>query len=531
MKLHQARWLCRELGRARAMTGPSIGTILDRTARRFGDKPAIVCGGSSISFAELGVRSSKVAAWLYSIGVGPGHRVALIRDPGIEFVEDEFGIYKAGCAEVALNPRFTVHEKLRMLRFAEPTVVLIDERYRDLAQEVGMLPSVRAVVVGEERERALASAGFVHEDESQAGDDLLWRLHFSSGSTGMPKAAALTHRNFIASIASYRAAVGGISSDEILLNAAPLVTAGGWALWTHVVAGCTCVLLPRFAAESYVDSVARHGATTSLLVPTMLSDLVTVDVSPAAGLLRTVLYTASAISAPVLDAALEKFGPIFVQSYSMSETMSALSVLGRKDHLDPDPAIRKSAGFPAWEVDIRTVGDDGRPTEIGEPGRIVIRTESMMREYWREPDLTAETIRDGWLYSNDVGTLDERGRLFVLDRSDDVVITSGFNVYPREVEDVLARHPAVKDVAIVGRSEPRVGQIVIACVQLRDSSVTDQQLIDFTREFLATYKVPREIHRHDSGLPRNPAGKILRRQLRQEAAGQPTGCDSEVRSV
>lgn len=508
------------------MTTPTIGALIAQAARRFGDKPALVCEQGTRSYRELDTRSDRVAAMLAGLGVGPGERVALVRAAGLDFVEDEFGIYKSGAAEIAVNPRYTLHEQLSLLSVGRPAVVLVDEDARDRAEEFARLPSVRSVIVGEDRDRAIADARATSRLDESGSGEWLWRLHFSSGTTGEPKAAALTQRAFLYSVQSYREAVGGIDPADVFIDPAPLVTAGGWALWANLLSGSTTVVLPRFRPEAFVEATLRHRGSTTLLVPTMISDLVRYGAHPIAGQLRTVLYTASAISEPVLEDALEQLGPVFVQAYSMAETMSALTALSKSDHQVSDPRVRRSAGYPQWGVQLCIRDDEGREVDADQTGTITLRAPGMLREYWDRPDLTQTALRDGWLWSSDVGSLDESGRLHVLDRADDVVISSGFNVYPREVEDALVRHHAVREAAVVGQPDDRVGQIVTAVVVLDDPTVADDELIDFAKTFLATYKVPKVIRRRDEPLPRNLAGKVARREIKQDVAGRPVADES-----
>jgi acyl-CoA synthetase (AMP-forming)/AMP-acid ligase II len=495
---------------------PTIETMLRRTARRFGDKPALVCGSETVSFAQLDQRSNQVAAMLRRNGIGPSDRVAIVRNSGISFVEDQFGIYKTGAAEVAINARLTVYEQLDLLRHAQPSAVLLDAEYADRAASFASLPSVRLCVsTSEDRERLLAKEACDQPPSSGASEESIWRLHYSSGTTGKPKAAVLVQRNFIAAVNSYLHAVGGIGHQEVLVDPAPLVTAGSWALWPHHLSGCTCVIVPRFDAGMFIETTQRQKATSALVVPTMVADLV--EARPEREELKslsTVLYTASAMNTAVIEAAIDLMGYVFVQAYSMSETMTALTVLSKDDHRSGD--LRMSAGFPLLDTDIRIVDEDERELATGSPGRIAIRTSSTMREYWRDPELTQSALHDGSLFSGDIGRLDLRGCLFVLDRADDVIITGGFNVYPREVEDVLLRHPLVAEAAVVGVPDGRLGHSVAAVIRRREGDgLADQELQQFARGYLATYKVPKTFVVSRSSLPRNAAGKLLRREVRQ----------------
>ena len=498
----------------------TIGTMLRRAAERYQYKPAAVCGRESRSFFEIDQVSDRVAALLQANGIGPGARVAIVRGNGIRFIEDEFGILKAGAAEVPVNPRLGTHEMVQLLQSADPVAVVIGDEFCDRAGHFEVLPSVRLLISGdEERDRLLSDVSATPTVDLSSPQSLLWRLHYTSGTTGTPKAVELTHRNFRLSVWSYLLAVRGIRPVDVFLDPCPLGTSGGWGLWPHYLSGATSVIMPRFDPGEFVELAEMHGVTTTLMVPTMINDVLDVlDTPDPLRSLQTVMYTAAPISLKLLEDALERFGPIFVQAYAMSETMTALAVLPKEDHEPGEVDRRRSAGRPSMDVEVKIVDPNDCELPLGEIGRVVLRTDAVMQGYWRDPEQTAKSLREGWLFSGDAGRLTDDGYLYILDRLDDVIISGGFNVYPLEVEDVIIRHPGIAEAAVIGMPDDRLGEIVTAVVRGRPGSeFTPQDIIAHCRDKLAGYKRPKRVEIVSEALPRNAAGKVLRRELRNSS--------------
>jgi acyl-CoA synthetase (AMP-forming)/AMP-acid ligase II len=287
-------------------------------------------------------------------------------------------------------------------------------------------------------------------------------------------------------------------------------------------------LLARFDAGDFVEAALREKATNTLLVPTMIYDLVdAIGGGADRPMFQTILYAAASIAPARLATALETLGPVFVQSYSMSETMTSLSVLSKADHVSTDPERLASAGLPMFDVELRLLDPEGNEVAGGQPGRLVAKTDAIMREYWRRPDLTRQTIRDGWLYSGDVGRFTDKGYLQIVDRLDDVLVTGGYNVYPREIEDVLMNHPAVIEACVIGVPDKRFGEAVKGVVRLRaGANVTEAELIKWCRT-LSGFKVPKTVDLVVDPLPRNPAGKILRRRVRERYSSHTPGSTAQ----
>jgi acyl-CoA synthetase (AMP-forming)/AMP-acid ligase II len=505
---------------------PSIGDLLVRVAKAHGDRVAVADAKRSLTFQSLDDRSNRIANWLLSTGIPVQSRVAVLRPNSLGFVEDEFGLLKAGMTEVLLNPRLSAMEQRKIVDDAGVAAILAAPELSQRAAELGHASSVQLVLSDDdEREDHLLSASPVRTHQpSIARGDSLWRLHYTSGTTGDPKAAVLTQSNFVHWIQSLYNTIGSVATSDVLLNAAPMATAGSWMFWGHYLAGARSSFLARFEPGEFIEAAFREKATSTLLVPTMIYDLV--DAIGAGGdrpQFQTILYAAASIAPARLALALETLGPVLVQSYSMSETMTSLTVLSKSDHISADPDRLASAGLPMFDVDIRLLDDVGKEVDDGQPGRVVVKTAALMREYWRRPEQTREAIRDGWLYSGDVGRFIDQGYLQIVDRLGDVLVTGGYNVYPREVEDVLMNHTAVLEACVVGVPDSRFGEVVKGVVRLRPgASANEAELIKWCRS-LSGFKVPKTIDLVDEPLPRNPAGKVLRRRVRERYTDQPAG--------
>ena len=346
-------------------------------------------------------------------------------------------------------------------------------------------------------------------------EDDVARLRYTSGTTGKPKAAVLTHASALASLRNLLAELHELGPDDVALHVTPLTHATEALLAPTFWRGARTLIAPTTDVNEIAGMIARERVTMLFMVPTMIAGLVDAvgDRSGALPSLRTLVYGAAPIAPELLERALACLGPVLLQIYGMSECPFPITSLRKADHLDPQR--RGSCGLPTALNDVRILDVDGQPLAPGEVGRIAVRGPQMMREYWQDPVATAEALAGGWLRSGDLGRLDEHGFLTLVDRTDDVIITGGFNVYPREVEIVLEEHPCVAEAGVAAVSHPRWGQGVGAwIVRAPGAEVSADELIEFCRPRLAGYKKPVEV-RFVGELPRNSTGKLLRRHLRQ----------------
>jgi len=354
-----------------------------------------------------------------------------------------------------------------------------------------------------------------------APDDDLYQM-YTSGTTGRPKGAVLTHRAVIAQLHQAMHGFGGRVGERTLIVAPLYHAAAGVTTFAAVHAGGALYIQEEFVPAEVVRALSEERIAVALLVPAMIQFCL-VGVPGVAERrydgLRLIVYGASPIAEQTLARAMQVFGCDFLQAYGMTETTAAATYLMPADHrraVAGEPGLLLSAGRPVLGTEIRIVGRDGAPLPNGQIGEIAIRGPQVMRGYWNLPEASAEALRNGWMHTGDAGVLDEEGYLFVQDRTKDMIVSGGENIYPREIEEVLYRHPAVAEAAVIGIPDDRWGEAVKAVVVLKPGQQADaMQLIEFCDGQLAGYKRPRSVDFIEA-LPRNPSGKVLKRELREK---------------
>ena len=349
-----------------------------------------------------------------------------------------------------------------------------------------------------------------------AGADDPVLVIYTSGTTGTLKAVVHTQASWAAITANVLANLVSPGRDSVMLHAASLIHASGTFVLPYWIRGGCAAVLSGFDPETYLGDLARHRATEINLVPTMLGMLLNSGAAERADVssLRTALYGASPMPRPVLEQVLGLWGHRLMQYYGQTEAPLAITVLDADDHRDP--ALLGSCGHPSVDAEVTVTGGDGTPVAAGEVGEVRVRAPFGMAGYYGAPDLTAETITaDGWIRTRDLGRMDDRGYLTLVDRSSDMIITGGYNVYPREVEEALLAHPAVTGAAVVGAPDDTWVEAVTAFVTLRPgASTSEDELRQAVRARLAGYKVPKTVQVIDA-IPMSPVGKVLRRALRE----------------
>ena len=479
-----------------------IGDLIRRAGRQFGAAPALVDGERVVTFAEFDELTDRLGNALLARGLESGDRVAVLMPNGIDGVVVYYALAKSGLVRVPLNARETPHEHAYKLDDSQSRGVVL----------TGEPPaSVEITIQADELPGLIADAQAGPCDVRRDQDAPL-RLAYTGGTTGKPKAVVLTTRSELAEVANFLVdLLPNLQPDSVMLHAAPITHGSGAFFLPHLIKGASNVIVSKFSPTAFLEAAQKHRATSTFMVPTMISMLLEDPATPAADLtLERLCYGGAPIATTVLQRGLDLLGPVFTQLYGQAEAPLAITCLQPWEHT---PERLTSAGKPYTfvEVDIRDA--EGRSLGVDEVGEVHTRGPHTMDHYWRRPEATAETKEaDGWLHTGDIGRWDADGYLHLLDRRHDVIISGGFNVYPREVEDALLAHPAVVEAAVVGLPDEKWGERVTAAVVVRTDAEPDE-IRDFCADRLAGFKRPRTVEIWPD-LPTSPVGKSLRREVR-----------------
>jgi acyl-CoA synthetase (AMP-forming)/AMP-acid ligase II len=519
---------------------------VERHGRMRADDPAIAEGGRV--HATWGAFADRIAyvatAFHNDFGLPAGSRVAIVMRNRPEYLEALFAIWHAGLVAVPVNARLHREEIAYILEDSGAAVVITDEDHAaDVASLVDVIGSLQSVVIApSDRWTRLtegadvAAAAAKHLPIVDRGpEDAAW-LFYTSGTTGRPKGATLTHRNLLMMVLSYFADIDPIGPNDSILHAAPLSHGSGLYGLPHVAKGAVSVIPQSGGVDG--DEIAsllhRWPGMTFFAAPTMVKRLTSDPAIVAADLshLKTIVYGGAPMYLTDLEDALAVFGPRLAQIYGQGETPMTITALSKADHGDrshPRWSDRmQSVGVARTDVEVRVVDESGRALPVGEVGEVIVRGDVVMAGYWNKPEATAEALRDGWLHTGDVGCVDADGYLTLRDRSKDLIISGGMNIYPREVEEVLLRHRGVRAVAVVGRPDAEWGEVVIAFVVANDGAAqpTVEDLDRTCLAHIARFKRPKE-YRFVGALPTNNYGKVVKRELRDQlraevSAAEPT---------
>jgi long-chain acyl-CoA synthetase len=502
--------------------------LIRTQAAQHPEQVALSCGERTVTYAALDERSSRAARGMAAAGMSAGSRAVHIDKNSPEFFDLLFGAAKIGAVAVPVNWRLTPAEIAAVVGDARAELVVLGPAFTALRAETEAACSARVLVAGEDYEAWLAEQDTSDPGYRGEASDVVMQL-YTSGTTGAAKGVEVSNANLGA-----LQEVGprwDVDSSAVCLVATPLFHIGGsgWAL-VGLQCGGRDVLIPEIDPPALLDTMERERVTHGFLVPAILALLTSV---PGAGerdysALRSLTYGASPITTPVLRRALECFGVPLFQVYGLTETTGAITQLDPEDH-DPGGAreyLMRSGGKPYPWVEIITVDPDGeKRLGAGEIGEVWIRSSQVTPGYWHRPEETAATITpEGWLRTGDAGYLDEAGYLFLTDRIKDMIVTGAENVYPIEIENVLAGHPGVADVAVIGVPSTQWGEAVKAVVvRAPGAEAGEAELLDYARERLAGFKRPRSVDFTDA-LPRNPTGKVLKRAIRAPYWEDAEGC-------
>lgn len=499
--------------------------LLQQAASRFGDHGAVFVGEECVhSYGELCARALALAGGIQRL-TGRGDRIVIVSANCREYIELMFAAWAAGLVIAPINAKLHPREMAEIIAdsnskliFASPDLVP-----NILAATEGRQPPETVVPIGGDRyAQLLATAPLTAADVHP--DTVAW-LFYTSGTTGRSKGAMLSHRNLLAMTIAYLADFESVEAENSLVHAAPMSHGSGLYVLPFIARAARHVI-PRssgYHVQEYIDLCRVHPNCSSFLAPTMVrrlcAEVQRTGVRPTN--LHTIVYGGGPMYVEDIRTAKSCLGQVFIQVYGQGEAPMTITGLRRRDHDTDDPAILGSVGWPRSGVEVRIAGPNGEPVQTGELGEICCRGDVVMQGYWNNREATEAALNDGWLRTGDVGFLDVDGKLTLRDRSKDVIISGGTNIYPREVEEVLLAHPGVAEACVVGRPDQEWGETVTAFVVKRpDIALSANELDAHCLERIARFKRPKTYFFLDA-LPKNSYGKVLRRELATLAHTRP----------
>ena len=495
-------------------------SVLDRAAAERPDHPAVRMDDLVFSYSELRESAGRVTSLLSSLGVAPGDRVGIMLPNIPAFPMAFFGTLAAGAVVVPMNPLLKSREVEFYLGNSGAKVIFAWYAATGEAAKGAAAVGAQLVTVDEpDMNSLLASLFALHTWADRADDDDAVIL-YTSGTTGQPKGAQLTHANLARNAELTAETLLHAHPDDVVMGCLPLFHVFGLTcgLNAAVVGGATLTLLPRFDPGKALAIIARDRVTIFEGVPTMYAAMLHHPSSADADTssLRVCVSGGAAMPVEILHAFEKTFGCMILEGYGLSETSPVASFNHPNAERKPG-----SIGTPVAGVEMRVVGNDGQELPPGEVGEIAIRGHNVMKGYWGKPEATAEAIPDGWFRTGDLARVDSGGYFFIVDRKKDLIIRGGYNVYPREIEEVLYEHPAVGEAAVIGIPHDQLGEEVAAAVSLKPgATATPQELQAYVKERVAAYKYPREVWVVPE-LPKGPTGKIVRREVRRPGEDTP----------
>ncbi len=492
---------------------PNLATLLTTSAERFADRPAVKLDDVELTYAQVDDASARVAALLRERGVEPGDRVGIMLPNVPYFPVVYHGVLRAGGVVVPMNVLLKGREVTFYLRDPGARLLFAWGDFEAAAQEGAGEAGIEAVLVRPgEFERLLAGVEPAREVVERDETDTAVIL-YTSGTTGTPKGAELTHANLLQNADIAATKLAGVTEEDVVLGALPLFHSFGQTCGMNASfrVGACLDMIPRFDPGKALEIMARDRVTVFQGVPTMFHALLnhpereSFDTSS----LRLCMSGGAALPVEVLRGFDEAFDTKVLEGYGLSETSPVASFNHPERERKPG-----SIGTPIEGVEMKVVDEHDADVPTGEVGEIVIRGHNVMKGYWNKPDATEEVMKGGWFHTGDMATVDEDGYFFIVDRKKDMIIRGGYNVYPREIEEVLYEHPAVSEAAVVAVPDEKLGEEVGAAVVLKDGAdASADELRDFVKQKVAAYKYPRHLWFQDE-LPKGPTGKILKREIR-----------------
>ena len=511
-----------------------VGEMFARNARKFPEKLAVVSGDVKLTYGTLNERINRLANGLLDMGLNKGDRVGVFIHNCHQFIEIYFAAAKTGGIFCPYNSHLKKMEFKDLCEYSKPKILFVDADFGDL---IGSLkPELRSVASYVclqspqwpfmQSYEEIMSRGKGNEPEIAVQGDDVMSMYFTGGTTGRPKGALRTHRHLTSD------AVARVIELKIDYDDKPLITFPMY----HVACEDNIVghfFIPntmhirregRFNPAEVLDYISRNRITLCQVVPTMLHALLqvpnvsTYDMSS----LKVIAYAGSPMPVELLKRALQTFRCGFVQLYGQTESGPLTTLLKPEDHIldGSEKRLRRlaSAGRAVINYEIKIVDENDNDVAVGEIGEIAVKSDAMMKGYWELPDETEEKLKNGWLHTGDLGKMDEDGYVYIVDRKDDMLISGGINIYPREIEEVLYAHPAILEAQVIGVKDEYWGQVPKAVVVLKQGmTATGEEIISFCGDRLASFKKPKSVEFWEE-LPKSPQGKILKRVIREAFA-------------
>jgi acyl-CoA synthetase (AMP-forming)/AMP-acid ligase II len=522
------KFILRELSRYK------IGTYADiiyRNALLYSNEEAIIYGSAKITFSEFNARVNSLIHALQSMEVKKGDVLGILSWNCLEYADVYGAAMKGGFISSPFNFRLQANELDYLINYSEANTLFVGPELVDMVNSLRpRIPKVKNFISfegsapGMISEQDLLAKYSKEEPNIQVEEDDPLFIFYTSGTTGVPRGALYTQRRAMEDTRVFPTALTLEQGDKNL-ELMPLFHVASKNVWGFFFVGGSNVLMPQrsFDPEATLQTIQDEKATDIHLVPTHLAAILAlpnVDKYDLSSLKR-IFYSASPMPLEILKKGMAKWGSRFLQYYGSTEDGPGVSMLPRKEHniLDRPPEeleVLTSAGFPLIGVHVRIVDEKGNDVEPGEVGEIIVQSKSIMQEWWHKPDETRETVVNGWVHTGDMGRYDEKGYIYIADRKRDMVVSGGENIFPREVEEILYKHPTVQEAAVIGIPDPYWVERVHAVVVLKKgTSATAEELIDFCKQNLARFKAPKSVEFVDA-LPKTSTNKILKRELREK---------------